>query len=53
VKPKVAVRVNPDFPVPRKTNKKNKRTAKKSASKILAAELGKQVEKCDLLNNLA
>ncbi len=53
VKPKIAVRTNPDFPITRKVSKKNRKGVKKSASKMVIAELGKRVEKYDLINNLA
>ncbi len=53
VKPKIAVRTIPDFPITRKGPKKNRKGVKKSASKMVIAELGKRVEKYDLINNLA
>ncbi len=53
VKPNVTVRANPDFPVPRKAGKKNKKSGKKSASKMVIAEMGKRVEKYDLISSLA
>ncbi len=53
VKPKIAVRVNPDFPSSRKVSKKSKTSVKKSAGKMVIAELGKRVEKYDLIQNLA
>ncbi len=53
MKPKIAVRMNPDFQITRKVPKKNRKGVKKSASKMVMAELGKRVEKYDLINNLA
>ena len=53
VKPKIGVRVNPDFPSTRKVSKKSKKSVKKSAGKMVIAELGKRVEKYDLIRNLA
>ena len=53
VKPKIAVRMNPDFTVTRKAPRKSKKGGKRSASKMVIAELGKRVEKYDLINNLA
>ena len=52
VKPTIAVRMNPDFPVTRKAPRKSKKGGKKSARKMAIAELGKSVEKYDLINNL-
>ncbi len=53
VKPKIAVRMNPDFQITRKIPKKNRKGVQKSASKMVIAELGKRVQKYDLINNLA
>ena len=53
VKPKIAVRMNTDFPITRKAPKKGKKGGKKSASMMAIAELGKRVEKYDLTNRLA
>ena len=53
MKPKIAVRMNPDFPITRKAPKKSKKGGKKSASKMVIGELRKRVEKYDLINNLA
>ncbi len=53
VKPKIAVRINPDFPIIHKTMKKSTKVEKKSTSKLVIAELGKRVEKYDLIDNLA
>ena len=53
VKPKIAVRMNPDFPIAHKAPKKSRKSGKKSASKMVIAEPGKRVEKYDLINNLS
>ncbi len=53
VKPNIAVRMNFDFPVTRRAPRKRKKGVKKSASMMLIAELGKRVEKFDLINNVA
>ena len=53
VKLKIAVQVNPDFPITRKALRKSKKGGKKFASKMVIVELGKRVEKYDLINNLA
>ena len=45
--------MNSDFPNTRKTPRKSEKTRKKSASKMIIAELGKRVEKYDLINKLA
>ncbi len=45
--------MNPKFPVTRKALRKGKKGAKKSAGKMVIAELVKRVEKYDLINNLA
>ena len=52
MKPKIAVRMNPDFSNTRKIPK-NRKGGKKSASKLVICKIGKRVEKYDLLNNLA
>ncbi len=53
VKPKIAVRMNPNFPITRKSPKKSKKSGKKSAGNMVIAELGKRVEKYELIKNLA
>ncbi len=53
VKPKIAVRMNPDFPITRKTPQKSKKGGRKSVGKMVISELGKRVKKYDLINNLA
>ena len=53
IKPKIAARKNSDFPITRKIPKKIRKGVKKSASKMLIAELGEVVEKYELINNLA
>ena len=53
LKPKIAVRMNSDFPITCKAPKKSKNGGKESASKMVIAEFGKRVEKYDLINNLA
>ncbi len=53
VKPKIAVRINPNFQITGKAPKKSKKCGKKSAGKMLIVELGKKVEKNELINNLA
>ncbi len=45
--------MNPDFPTTRKVSKKSEKSVKKSAGKMVIAELGKRVEKHDLIHNLA
>ncbi len=52
VKPKIAVRMNHDFPSTCKAPKKGERSGKKVAAKMAIAELGKKAEKYDLINNL-
>ena len=51
VKPKIALRMNPDFPITHKGPKESKKGGKKSASKMAIAELRKRVEKYDPINN--
>ncbi len=51
VNPKIAVRMNPDFLTTRKNERENKKSVKKSASKLIIAVLGKRVENYDLINN--
>ncbi len=51
VKPKVSVRMNLDFPTTRKALKV-KTGGKKSASKMVVAELGKRVQKYDFIRNI-
>ncbi len=51
VKRRIAARMNPDFSITRKASK-SKKSGKKSAGKMVIAELGKRVEKYDQINNL-
>ena len=53
MKPKIAVGMNPEFSITRKIPKKNRKGVKKSSNKMIITEIGKRVEKYDLLNNLA
>ncbi len=53
VTPKIAVRINSEFQATRKIPKKSKEARKKSAGKMIIAELGKGFEKYDLINNFA
>ncbi len=52
-KSKIAARMNSDFPIARKASKKSKKSGKKSAGKMIVAELGKRAETYDLINSLA
>ncbi len=45
--------MNPDFHITRRAPNKNKKCVKKSASKMLIAEIGKRIGKYDLINNSA
>ncbi len=45
--------MNSDFQITRKAPKSSKKGRKKSAGKMVIAELGKRVEKYDLINKLA
>ncbi len=51
LQPKIAVRMNPDFPTTRKTPNKGKKAERKSAGVMVIVEIGR-VEKYDLINNL-
>ena len=51
--PKIAVRMNPDFPITCRALKKDKKAVKKSASKMVIAKLGRRAEKYDVINSLA
>ncbi len=53
VKPKISLRMNLDFPVTCKAPQKSKKGGKNYASKMVLAELGKKVDKFDLINKLA
>ena len=53
VKLKISARINSDFPNTCRAPKRNKKGVEQYASKMLIAELGKRVEKYDLINSLA